>query len=411
MNTQDIIKSLSNLEHSLQGVESARQQVDSTVAAYGATQKQLATLSQEFVKVSNELGSVIDVVRNNQEQLSATLSSKIEHLLIQIEGKVAVLGNKASLMNQTFESSCTETAKSINDSIDAAITSFKEKVKDELSEVSTVFAEFSALINEIQERFEKYALQQAISTLQETCEKIVIDFQQKIANHLSSLSKLNGELEAIVNIQKNQNDVILKKFEAETALIKASLTNIDSQLEGMKSCNDENHNELLAKFEKESTSIQASTSNIDRQLKGMKSCNDENHKEILDKFETEVASIKASTSNIDNQLKGMTIHNDEHHKELLELLSALLQGNSPSAEILTTRFNAVDGSIVDVKDRLSSVSSQLGNATNHIIEHNKQILLSEVASVKAENTSIKKLVVFCLLVTFISVILNIIMLL
>ena len=48
MNTQDIIKSLSNLEHSLQGVESARQQVDSTVAAYGATQKQLATLSQEF---------------------------------------------------------------------------------------------------------------------------------------------------------------------------------------------------------------------------------------------------------------------------------------------------------------------------------------------------------------------------
>ena len=205
--------------------------------------------------------------------------------------------------------------------------------------------------------------------------------------------------------------MILKKFEAETALIKASLTNIDSQLEGMKSCNDENHNELLAKFEKESTSIQASTSNIDRQLKGMKSCTDENHKEILDKFETEVASIKASTSNIDNQLKGMTIHNDEHHKELLELLSALLQGNSPSAEILTTRFNAVDGSIVDVKDRLSSVSSQLGNATNHIIEHNKQILLSEVASVKAENTSIKKLVVFCLLVTFISVILNIIILL
>ena len=140
MNTQDIIKSLSNLEHSLQGVESARQQVDSTIAAYGATQKQLATLSQEFVKVSNELNSVIDVVRNNQEQLSATLSSKIEHLLIQIEGKVAILGNKASSMNQTFESSCTETAKSINDNIAAAIASFNGKVKDELSEVSTVFA-------------------------------------------------------------------------------------------------------------------------------------------------------------------------------------------------------------------------------------------------------------------------------
>ena len=374
MNTQDIIKSLSNLEHSLQGVESARQQVDSTIAAYGATQKQLATLSQEFVKVSNELNSVIDVVRNNQEQLSATLSSKIEHLLIQIEGKVAILGNKASSMNQTFESSCTETAKSINDNIAAAIASFNGKVKNELSEVSTVFAEFNSIIKDIQEDFQK-DVSQALCTLQEASEKVVADFQETIANQLSSLSKLNGELEDIVHLQKKQIAEILTKFETESASIKASISNLDSQLKGMTSCNDENHKELLAKFE------------------------------------TGAASIKASICNIDSQLKGMTSGNDENHKELLELLSALLQGNSPSAEILTTRFNAVDGSIVDVKDRLSSVSSQLGNATNHIIEHNKQILLSEVASVKAENTSIKKLVVFCLLVTFISVILNIIILL
>ena len=374
MNTQDIIKSLSNLEHSLQGVESARQQVDSTVAAYGATQKQLATLSQEFVKVSNELNSVIDVVRNNQEQLSATLSSKIEHLLIQIEGKVAILGNKASSMNQTFESSCTETAKSINDNIAAAIASFNGKVKNELSEVSTVFAEFNSIIKDIQEDFQK-DVSQALCTLQEASEKVVADFQETIANQLSSLSKLNGELEDIVHLQKKQIAEILTKFETESASIKASISNLDSQLKGMTSCNDENHKELLAKFE------------------------------------TGAASIKASICNIDSQLKGMTSCNDENHKELLELLSALLQGNSPYAEILTTRFNAVDGSIVDVKDGLSSVSSQLGNATNHIIEHNKQILLSEVASVKAENTSIKKLVVFCLLGTFISVILNIIMLL
>ena len=374
MNTQDIIKSLSNLEHSLQGVESARQQVDSTIAAYGATKKQLATLSQEFVKVSNELNSVIDVVRNNQEQLSATLSSKIEHLLIQIEGKVAILGNKASSMNQTFESSCTETAKSINDNIAAAIASFNGKVKNELSEVSTVFAEFNSIIKDIQEDFQK-DVSQALCTLQEASEKVVADFQETIANQLSSLSKLNGELEDIVHLQKKQIAEILTKFETESASIKASISNLDSQLKGMTSCNDENHKELLAKFE------------------------------------TGAASIKASICNIDSQLKGMTSCNDENHKELLELLSALLQGNSPSAEILTTRFNAVDGSIVDVKDRLSSVSSQLGNATNHIIEHNKQILLSEVASVKAENTSIKKLVVFCLLVTFISVILNIIILL
>ena len=337
MNTQDIIKSLSNLEHSLQGVESARQQVEKTVAAYGTTQKQLAILSQEFVKISNELNSVIDVVRNNQEQLSATLSSEVERLFVQIEGKVAVLGNKALEINQSFENSCTETVKSINVSIDAAIASFKGKVRDELSEVSSALAEFNSIIKNIQEGFQKDA-SQAISTLQETSEKVVTGFQEKIANHLSSLSKLNGELEAIVNLQKKQNA------------------------------------------------------------------------EILTKFETESASIKASISNIDSQLKGMKNNNDEHHKELIEVLSVILQGNSPSVERLTARFNTVDGNIGAVKDGISSVSSQLGTATNQIIDHNKQALLSEVTDVKAENASIKKLVIFCLIVTIISVILNIMIL-
>ena len=55
MDTQDIVKSLSKLEHSLQGVESARKQVEDTVSAYGATQKQLATLSQELANVSNAI--------------------------------------------------------------------------------------------------------------------------------------------------------------------------------------------------------------------------------------------------------------------------------------------------------------------------------------------------------------------
>ena len=101
---------------------------------------------------------------------------------------------------------------------------------------------------------------------------------------------------------------------------------------------------------------------------------------------------------------------DEHLKELIEVLSAILQGSSPHGERLTARCNTVAGSIGAVKDGVSSVSSQLGTATNQIIDHNKQALLSEVTEVKAENASIKKLVIFCLIVTFISMILNIMML-
>ena len=293
MNTQDIIEALSNLEHSLLGVDSARQQVEKTVAAYGATQKQLATLSQELVKFSNELDSMVDIVRDNQEQLSATLSSKVGHLLVLIEDKVTLLGDKASVMNQTFENSCMETAKSINENVDAAIVSFK-------------------------------------STLQETCEKI--------DNHLRALSKLEDELEDIVNLQEKLNA------------------------------------------------------------------------EFLTKLETVSATIEASISDIDCQLKGIRNNNDEHHKELTEALSAILQGDNPSAKKLTARFNTVDGNIGAVKDMVSDVSTQLGTETSKIIEHNKQALRSEATAVKAENARIKNLIIFCVIVATISAILNIMML-
>lgn len=338
MNTQDIIKSLSNLEKSLQGVESARQQVEKTVAAYGATQKQLSTLSQEFNNVSNELSSVIDVVRNNQEQLSATLSSKIETLLVQIEDKVSVLGNKASVMNQTFESNCSETAKSINESVNAAIATFKEKIKVELSEVSSTLAEFNSTIEDIKNGVKADSLH-AVTTLHDTADKIVVSFQEKVEGHLNSFSKLKVELENIINLQTKLNTEILTKAESCTAEIKANISDLDSQIKNIRS--------------------------------------------II----------------------------EDYHKESIDVLSSILQGNSLSAEKVSTRFNTIEENIGVVKDDISSVSSQLSTATSQIVDRCKQALSLEVTDLKTENASIKKMLVICLIVTAVSVILNLLILL
>lgn len=232
MDTQDIVKSLSKLEHSLQGIESARKQVEDTVTAYGATQKQLAILSQELANVSN-----------------------------------------------------------------------------------------------------------AITGLHEDGEKILVGYKQEIDNYLSSFTKLKVELEQGIGLQKDLNAKFLSKIESD-------------------------HNELRAAI-----------------------------------------SIYAS------HLKEEGKKNEQNHKELIKSLSAIFQGDSPSTEKLTVRFNAVDGNIGAVKDRVSSVSTQLGTATNQIIDHNKQALLSEVTAIKAENAGIKTLVIFCLVVTILSVVLNVLMLL
>lgn len=127
------------------------------------------------------------------------------------------------------------------------------------------------------------------------------------------------------------------------------------------------------------------------------------------KIETETKSIKENISELDKQINKLTTHSESNHKELIDILSAILQGNNPSAEKLSARFNSVDGSLGAVKDGVSSVSSQLGTATTQIIDE-KQTLLSEVTAVKAENANIKKMVVFCLVAITISILLNLIML-
>lgn len=328
MDTQDIVKSLSKLERSLKGVDSARQQVEKTIAAYDATCEQVNTLLQEIANVSNDLSAVVDIVKKNQKQLTANLSDKTEQLFAQIDSKVEIIGDKATEMNQAFETNCIEISKSINGEFDAAIASFKEKVQHELSGLSSLMEEFKTMVKDIKEGF-KNDTSKAISTLQETGDKIISVFQAKIEDYLISFSKLKDELDSVVNRQKTQNDDIISKIEAEASVIKAAVSDMGSRL-------------------------------------------------------------------------------DIHHKELVDVLSAILQGNNPSAEKLTARFNTVDGSIGAVKEGVSSVSTQLGTATSQIIDNNKQALLSEVTEVKAENAKIKKLLMICLIAIVVLVILNVV---
>lgn len=372
MNTQDIIKSLSNLEHSLQGVESAKLQVEKTVAAYGATQKQLSALSREFVTVSNELGTVIAVVRNNQEQLSATISSKIEHLLVQIEDKVAVIGNKASMMNQIFESSCTETAKTINESIDAAIASFKGKVQAELIGVSSVLSEFKLIVKDINEDFSRYSLS-AISSFKEKGDEMVIEFQKRMGNHLTSFSKLKCELDSVIAQLKNYNTEVWNKIDAETKNINDAISIVKSKLDSIVNIQNEMNVALLTKIESLAT------------------------------------EIKPSLFDIDSKLKGIIAYNENYHTELVDGISTIQQGNVSLAEKLTAYFNTVDENIGAVKEGVSSVSTQLSTAMSRIIDNNKQTILSEFKAVKAENEILKKLVISCLVVTTISMILNLLL--
>ena len=67
MDSQEILKSLSNLEQKLQGIESAKQQVERTVAAYDGAKAQLTALTNDFADIYQTLNGILDNVKNSQE--------------------------------------------------------------------------------------------------------------------------------------------------------------------------------------------------------------------------------------------------------------------------------------------------------------------------------------------------------
>jgi len=84
MEAQDILKMLTNLEQSLQNVESARQQVTNTVNAYEGTKAQLHALTVEFKEVSSELNKVYNAIKENVDSIDETLKIKIDSVFKSI---------------------------------------------------------------------------------------------------------------------------------------------------------------------------------------------------------------------------------------------------------------------------------------------------------------------------------------
>ena len=91
MEAQDILKMLTNLEQSLQNVESARQQVTNTVNAYEGTKAQLHALTVEFKEVSSELNKVYNAIKENVDSIDETLKIKIDSVFKSISKKVDTL--------------------------------------------------------------------------------------------------------------------------------------------------------------------------------------------------------------------------------------------------------------------------------------------------------------------------------
>ena len=206
MEAQDILKMLTNLEQSLQNVESARQQVTNTVNAYEGTKAQLHALTVEFKEVSSELNKVYNAIKENVDSIDETLKIKIDSVFKSISKKVDTLDAVAEKIQSSFEKSCNNSVNTIensvhnsigklNNEVDQSISKFNEKVKLELDGISSTLSNLKSCTKEIQDSF-RNSNTAFTSDLKVMLKNIADDFKASVEQHILSFTSLKDELKS-----------------------------------------------------------------------------------------------------------------------------------------------------------------------------------------------------------------------
>ena len=238
MEAQDILKMLTNLEQSLQNVESARQQVTNTVNAYEGTKAQLHALTVEFKEVSSELNKVYNAIKENVDSIDETLKIKIDSVFKSISKKVDTLDAVAEKIQSSFEKSCNNSVNTIensvhnsigklNNEVDQSISKFNEKVKLELDGISSTLSNLKSCTKEIQDSF-RNSNTAFTSDLKVMLKNIADDFKASVEQHILSFTSLKDELKSIIDGYEEKSKTVVSKVDNIESIIKSETTILKS---------------------------------------------------------------------------------------------------------------------------------------------------------------------------------------
>lgn len=355
MDAQDILKSLSNLEESLKNIDSARLQVQNTVNAYENARAQLNKLTQEFTSISTDLNKIVTTIKDNQSTLSSTLSDKIDNVFTNFNEKVILLESTTTTIQSTFESSCIESSKSFKDSVDSSVT----KINNEVDTAITNFNEKATL--------EIAGIATALKTFKEAANEMLSDFKSAISNATTT--------------QKTNHETIASDFHKSIDQHLASFNDLHQGL-----------SDLLTDYKELISSVST-------------------------KIENEANAIKLSITGINNSVDTFKTENTNQYEDIVNKLRSLREGNIKAADNLSSRFSDVDTKIAEIKTAVLAIIPKIDSSTNSILNNNKSSIdnleikfNTQIDELKESNSNLKKLITFCLVAIFLSILLNIVIL-
>lgn len=329
MEAQDILKMLTNLEQSLQNVESARQQVTNTVNAYEGTKAQLHALTVEFKEVSSELNKVYNAIKENVDSIDETLKIKIDSVFKSISKKVDTLDAVAEKIQSSFEKSCNNSVNTIensvhnsigklNNEVDQSISKFNEKVKLELDGISSTLSNLKSCTKEIQDSF-RNSNTAFTSDLKVMLKNIADDFKASVEQHILSFTSLKDELKSIIDGYEEKSKTVVSKVDNIESIIKSETTILKSKIEVVGTNQKNQHDEIVSKLKSLSEGHIKAADNLS---------------ERFNTVDTTLRTLSFSISELKTQF-------DSKEKDLYNTINALKGEVTSSKRLLTFCFIAI----------------------------------------------------------------------
>ena len=208
MDSQEILKSLSNLEQKLQSIESARQQVERTVNAYEGAKAQLSVLTQDFTDIYQELKKVLDDIQNSKSIASTEVSDKADVVFKALQTRITSLEQATKDIKENFENACKtanenfsktieKSGKDLTAEMEANINKTREATVKEIEKASGIIVGFRTAVDELKEDYNK-ALSESSENQKTVMTQIATDFSQSVDQYIDSMKTVRVEMESLL---------------------------------------------------------------------------------------------------------------------------------------------------------------------------------------------------------------------
>ncbi len=179
MDTNELLIAISDLEKNLKDIDSAREQVNKTIEAYKGVHDQVENYTKSLDKVSQNISSMIDVVKSNRQILGSELDKELKGKFKEMEGKLSDMKAIVQSSSEKFATQYELATSKIQNTLNETNESFNSTTTD-------IQADFKILANNILTDFK--------NSIDAETEKLY-NYIQQLNNALSYFTKLHSEVE------------------------------------------------------------------------------------------------------------------------------------------------------------------------------------------------------------------------